>query len=126
MQITEATVQAELYSRLRAEGFRVVCEANLDAPEGSSRKLRIRPDVTVLDIDDEPTVFVEVKNYSHRKYRMGPYRKPSRCPTKQLRNYVLTGVPVLLCRGWDDLDAVRQKVSILHATARETPSVKLE
>lgn len=114
MQITEATVQAELYSRLRGEGIRVVCEAHLQAPPESSRTSRIRPDMTVLDSDDNPTVLVGVKNYSHRRHRMGPYFQTERCPTQQLRNYVLTGLPVVLCRGWDDLESIQQKVSILH------------
>lgn len=115
MQINEATVQAELYKRLRGEGLRVICEPHLDAPEESSRQKGIRPDMMILDSDNSPTVLVEVKNYATRRHRTGPFVDVERCPTKQLRNYVLTGFPVLLCRGWGDLDSVLPKAAILHA-----------
>jgi predicted AAA+ superfamily ATPase len=113
MDLNEATVQAELYKRFRALGYRVLVEPIFK--EHRQDRSFINPDLAVFEkTGDEVKVIIEVKNHPKdskcRERKIGPYRSKKEAPTKQLKSYVDYGKPVLYCRGWDDISKVISRV----------------
>jgi len=113
MDLNEATVQAELYKRFRALGYRVIVEPIFR--EECHERSYINPDLAVFEnTGEEAKVIIEVKNHPKdskcRSRKIGPYRNIEDAPTKQLKAYVDYGKPVLYCRGWDDISEVVSRV----------------
>ena len=110
---SEANVQAELYSQLKAAGF--VCELEYKVKRPGERGARL--DVIIIQDGQIPAI-IEVKNHAKPEETKANWKRRA-----QYMRYSRFGVPVLICPAAEYIpETVAQVREILEQSSRIYPA----